>query len=69
MAITVDIEIAEDGKLKIEPTGYKDNKCMTDLADLNAYLEKAGIKTTTTNQSLKAEGYVKNTQRARNYTR
>lgn len=67
MAITVDIEIAEDGKIKIEPTGYKDSQCMTDLNDLEAHLEKAGIKTTTTDQKLKAASYVKTTQRARNY--
>lgn len=67
MSIKVDIEISEDGKIKIEPTGYKDNKCMTDLNDLEAYLEKVGIKTKTTDQKLKAASYVKTTQGTRNY--
>lgn len=69
MAIKVDIKISEDGKIKIEPTGYKDSQCMTDLKDLEAHLEKAGIKTTTTDQKLKAASYVKIDQRARNYTK
>lgn len=69
MAIKVNIEISEDGKIKIEPTGYNDSQCMTDLKDLEAHLEKAGIKTTTTDQKLKAASYVKIDQRARNHTK
>jgi len=69
MAVTIDIEISPDGKINIEPTGYKDGKCMTDLKDLEDYLAKSGIKTTTTDQKLKAESYVKITTRARNYTK
>lgn len=69
MAITIDIEISPDGKIKIEPTGYKDGKCITDLKDLEAFLTKSGIKTTTTDQKLKAESYVKTTTRARNHTK
>ena len=67
MAITVDIEISVDGNINIKPTGYKDSQCMTDLKDLELHLEKAGIKTTTTDQKRKAESYVKTNQRARNY--
>lgn len=67
MAVTVDIEIEKDGKVKIEPTGYKNNQCMTDLKDLEAYLEKVGIKTETTEQKLKAASYVRNTQGTRSY--
>lgn len=69
MTINVNIEISEDGKIKIEPTGYKDAQCMTDLEALEAHLKKSGIKTTTTDQTRKAEIYAKNNTRARNYTR
>ena len=69
MAVTIEIEISEDGKIKVEPTGYTDNKCMTDLDDLKSYLEKVGIKTETTDQKLKAGSYVKNTERTRNYAK
>lgn len=67
MVVTVDIEISEDGTVKIEPTGYKDNQCMTDLTDLENYLKKVGVKTKTTDQKLKAASYVKNTQGARSH--
>ena len=66
MAVIVDIEISEDGTIKIEPTGYKNNQCMADLKELESHLLKAGIKTQTTDQKLKAESYVKTTTRARN---
>lgn len=69
MTINVKIEISADGKIKVEPTGYKDAQCMTDLEALEAHLKKAGIKTTTTDQKLKAESYVNTNTRARSYTR
>lgn len=68
MAITVNIEISKEGEIKIEPTGYKDSQCMTDLVDMEAHLKKAGIKTTITDQKRRSESYVKTTQRTRNYT-
>ena len=69
MAVTVDIEITDDGKVKIEPTGYKDGQCMTDLSDLEDYLEKVGVKTKTTEQKLKAASYVRNTQGTRSHVK
>jgi len=67
MAVTVNIEISKDGTIKIEPTGYKDNKCMTDLAELETHLKNAGIGFKKTDQKRKAESYVKASNRARNH--